>query len=123
MLTKALFGFLVGLGFAVGGSIIGFAIAFISVPEGWIFLPLACAGVSWTLGFTLGMAHIDMTRLEDDHSPTPPMEAYEVPVVERKMIETPEGGWLLLDFKEILDHGQGQSEEQRQERSDHQDQS
>lgn len=113
MLAKLLFGFFVGLGFAIGGGVTGFSISLMTNPPdaAWIYIPISCAGVAWTFGFTLGIAHINLARLEDDHSPTPPDMDYEVPVVERKMVETAEGGWLLVDFKEVLKDGQRQQEE------------
>lgn len=107
---RILLSFAMALGFAVGASLFGLAIALIAYPEGWQFLPVGCASIGWTLGFTLGLAY----KTDEDHSPTRTILPGGLPIVERRTgkVHVPDGvgGWLLVDPEEY-EHGQGQPEE------------
>ena len=95
--------FVYALGFAIGASLMGMAIALVALPDGWVYLPIASASAGWTFGFTLGLAH------QSNHSPTETMPTEEVPIVERKdntdWVPDGVGGWLTLEKYEELQHG------------------
>jgi hypothetical protein len=102
---RILLAFALATGFAIGAYLFGLAVALAGRPDGWVYIPVGCASVGWTFGFTLGFAY--------NHSPTEETTPSDIPIVERKenrsMVPDGVGGWLLVEQEEITD-GQRQSE-------------
>lgn len=99
MVRKIVVAYLIALGFGAGAGLFGLALALVAYPVGWQYIPIACSSVGWTLGFTLGLAWLDVAN----HSPTDNVDQVTPDFVEREWVPDGVGGWLDADYKEQND--------------------
>lgn len=97
LLIRFGFAYAISLAMAVSGALFGWAVAlYTAPPDGGAYIPVACAGVCWTLAFTVGMA-------VSNHSPTdattPPADNL-ADEQGRDWIQVGEGEWLDPKYKE-----------------------
>lgn len=100
MTSKFIAAFMCAIALTVSAALFGWAVVLYSPPpDGGAYVPVGCASVGWTLGFTLGFALLNHSPTQTNHSPngnSPPKKQW-IPT------EDGVGGWLDQEYKEKFD--------------------